>query len=58
MKEAWSWSRHPVNITCLAEGIPNATISWKLNERDIDKDPSFKKIGNGPQSTLIVSNCK
>ena len=54
-KEAWSWDRKPVNLTCIAAGIPNATISWKLNEKDIDRDPSFIKIGNGPQSTLIVS---
>lgn len=55
MKEAWSWSRNPVNLTCLAEAIPNATISWKLNERDIERDPNFKKFGNGPQSTLLVT---
>lgn len=55
MKEAWSWNRIPVNLTCLAESIPNATITWKLNERDIERDPNFKKYGNGPVSALLVS---
>lgn len=59
IKEAWSWNKNPVNLTCLAESIPNATISWRLNDRDLEKDrrldPSFKKYGNGPVSTLLVS---
>ncbi|XP_024080358.1 fasciclin-2 isoform X1 [Cimex lectularius] len=55
MKEAWSWDRRPVNITCVAESIPNATITWKLNNRDIEKDPNFRKFGHGPQSTLLVT---
>lgn len=54
MKEAWSWSGNPTNLTCLAEAIPNATISWKLNGKDIDKDPAFRKIDIVGQSTLIV----
>ncbi|XP_054257112.1 fasciclin-2-like isoform X1 [Macrosteles quadrilineatus] len=55
IKEAWSWNRLPVNLTCLAESIPNATITWKLNERDIERDPNFKKFGNGPWSSLLVT---
>jgi len=55
IKEAWSWNRNPVNLTCLAESIPNATINWRLNERDIERDPNFKKYGNGPQSSLLVT---
>lgn len=59
IKEAWSWNKNPVNLTCLAESIPNATISWKLNEKDLERerriDPNYKKFGNGPVSTLLVS---
>lgn len=25
----WSWNARTVNLTCVAEGIPNATIKWK-----------------------------
>lgn len=25
----WSWNGQPVNITCIAESIPNATIKWR-----------------------------
>lgn len=55
MKEAWSWSRLPVNLTCMAESIPNATITWQRNNRDIEQDPSYKKIGQGPISVLQVT---
>ncbi|XP_066902573.1 fasciclin-2 isoform X2 [Halyomorpha halys] len=55
MKEAWSWDRRPVNLTCIAESIPNATITWFLNNRPIEKDSSFLKIGNGPISNLLVT---
>ncbi|XP_075233733.1 neural cell adhesion molecule fasciclin 2 isoform X2 [Lycorma delicatula] len=56
MKEAWSWDKRPVNITCLAESIPNATITWRLNERIIDStNPYFRIFGIGPQSSLLVT---
>ena len=55
LKEAWSWDNHPVNISCIAESIPNATITWRLNEREIDRDGNIQQIGNGPASTLSVS---
>lgn len=25
----WSWNAQPVNLSCIAESIPNATIKWK-----------------------------
>lgn len=25
----WSWNAQTVNLTCVAESIPNATIKWK-----------------------------
>lgn len=55
LKEAWSWDNHPVNITCLAESIPNATITWRLNDREIDRDPNVFQMGSGPESVLRVS---
>ncbi|XP_065563212.1 fasciclin-2-like [Artemia franciscana] len=27
-KEMWTWSQRPVNLTCRASSIPNATINW------------------------------
>lgn len=24
----WSWNAQPVNLSCIAESIPNATIKW------------------------------
>lgn len=24
----WSWNGQPVNLSCIAESIPNATIKW------------------------------
>ncbi|GFG32210.1 hypothetical protein Cfor_02031 [Coptotermes formosanus] len=57
MREAWSWQNNPVNITCLAESIPNATITWhrgdiELNGRYIDNN--IRKFGEGPLSTLQI----
>lgn len=54
----WSWDQRPVNLTCIAESIPNATVRWLLNDREIEKldaGNSFRIIGNGPISTLSVS---
>ncbi|XP_012278809.1 fasciclin-2 isoform X2 [Orussus abietinus] len=51
----WSWEQRPVNLTCIAESIPNATIEWTMNgDQKIDNNPAFKKIGKGPISTLVV----
>ncbi|XP_048516191.1 fasciclin-2 isoform X2 [Athalia rosae] len=50
----WSWDQRPVNLTCIAESIPNATIRWQHNGFEIDNDPQITKIGNGPISTLTV----
>lgn len=55
LKEAWSWDNHPVNITCLAESIPNATLIWRLNDREIERDPNLVQFGSGPESILRVS---
>ncbi|XP_011347037.1 fasciclin-2 isoform X2 [Ooceraea biroi] len=55
-KTIWSWDQRPVNLTCIAESIPNATIHWSLHGRPIDDpvDNYLQKIGNGPISILRV----
>lgn len=58
MQEAWSWDNNPVNITCLAESIPNATITWRMNSIEINEkytDINIRKFGEGPLSSLQVS---
>lgn len=51
----WSWNGKPGNLTCIPEAIPNATIVWKYGGIEIQDNPNFKKIGNGPVSFLIVT---
>jgi len=55
-KTVWSWEQRPVNLTCIAESIPNATIRWTFpgSERPNESDMSIKQIGNGPISILRV----
>lgn len=55
MKEVWTWDRNPINITCVAESIPNATIVWKVNGRDIENDLHLRRYGSGTVSTLYVT---
>lgn len=55
INETWTWERNPVNLTCIAESIPNATINWRLNDRDIENDIHVRKYGSGPVSTLLVT---
>ncbi|KYN04494.1 Fasciclin-2, partial [Cyphomyrmex costatus] len=50
----WSFESRPVNLTCIAESIPNATIRWTLHEQKIDTDPYLQQIGNGPISILQI----
>ncbi|XP_029047712.1 fasciclin-2 isoform X1 [Osmia bicornis bicornis] len=54
-KTVWSWEQRPVNISCIADSIPNATIRWTINgDRKIDNDNMIKQLGNGPLSTLMI----
>ena len=59
MKEAWSWDAKPVNLTCLAEAIPNATISWVFMSNPeyliSESPPDFVIYGTQAVSTLQVS---
>ncbi|XP_067012050.1 fasciclin-2 isoform X2 [Anabrus simplex] len=56
ISEAWTWNHHPINITCLAESIPNATITWTQRGRNITDDPRFVQITKGAESTLLLTN--
>lgn len=57
MTEAWSWQQRPVNLTCLAESIPNATIIWKFRETEIRGNNAFVELLQpGPYSILRVIN--
>ncbi|KAL0114096.1 hypothetical protein PUN28_011428 [Cardiocondyla obscurior] len=51
----WSWEQKEVNLTCIAEGIPNATIRWTIyGDQKIDNDNMIKQIGIGPKSILQI----
>ena len=53
MTEQWSWDQNPINLTCIATGIPNATITWWSRDREIDReiiDRNLKVVGHGPVS--------
>ncbi|XP_029170812.1 fasciclin-2 isoform X2 [Nylanderia fulva] len=50
-----SWEQRPVNLTCIAESIPNATIRWTWRgDQRVDDQVSFQVLGNGPISILEV----
>lgn len=52
----YSWAGHKVNLSCMAQGIPNATIEWRWNGRSIKdmQDKNLQIIVAGPRSDLIV----
>ncbi|XP_037040379.1 fasciclin-2-like isoform X1 [Bradysia coprophila] len=52
---AYSFHRRPVNVTCVARALPEATIAWYWNEKLIsDLDPFFEVINSGSESMLVV----
>jgi len=58
MKEQWSWDQNPINLTCIATAIPNATITWWYRDREINReiiDRNYRVYGHGPRSDLIVT---
>nr|CAH0111202.1 unnamed protein product [Daphnia galeata] len=55
MSEAWSWDNHLVNLTCRAESIPNATISWFLNGRNLENDYNIRMNAFNGESTITVT---
>lgn len=52
----YSWEERRANLSCLAEGFPNATIEWRWNERLIKDlpDRNFEIVGTGPRSDLLI----
>ncbi|XP_031621318.1 fasciclin-2 isoform X3 [Contarinia nasturtii] len=52
----YTWNEQRANLSCLAQGFPNATIEWKWNDRPIKElnDPNLQIEGNGPRSDLLV----
>ncbi|XP_031633951.1 fasciclin-2-like [Contarinia nasturtii] len=52
----YTWNEQRANLSCLAQGFPNATIEWKWYERPIIElnDPNLQIEGNGPRSDLLV----
>ncbi|XP_059352617.1 fasciclin-2-like isoform X3 [Daphnia carinata] len=55
MREAWSWDNHLVNLTCRAESIPNATVSWFLNGRNLETDYNIRMHAFNGESTITVT---
>jgi neural cell adhesion molecule len=58
MSEQWSWDQNPINLTCIATAIPNATLTWWVRDREINReivDRNYNVIGHGPRSDLIVT---
>ncbi|XP_024937315.1 fasciclin-2 isoform X3 [Cephus cinctus] len=51
----YSWEQKPVNLTCIAESIPNATIRWTMHgDEPIRNYPQIRQIGTGPISVLNI----
>ncbi|XP_070156465.1 fasciclin-2 isoform X2 [Polyergus mexicanus] len=51
----YSWEQRPVNLTCIAESIPNATIRWTMfGDRRVEDDVTIQVIDDGPISTLQI----
>lgn len=57
----YSWEERPANLSCLAMGLPNATIEWRWNDRLIrEMQDKFLQIVDCPEqhcprSDLIVT---
>lgn len=53
--EVITWQENPVNITCVARSIPNATIEWWFQDRLLESGSrGFTISGNGPISVLNI----
>ncbi|VVD03758.1 unnamed protein product [Leptidea sinapis] len=51
----WSWNAQPINISCIAESIPNATIKWKFHDLDLIESPQVRIYGSGPISYVTIT---
>ncbi|XP_021944493.1 fasciclin-2 isoform X2 [Folsomia candida] len=61
MKEQWAWDGNPKNLSCLAEAIPNATITWFIVNHPVEipvypnnPDPNIVQYGFQSNSSLQV----
>lgn len=52
----FSWEERLANVSCLAQGFPNATIEWRLNDRIMrnGEDENIEIRGTGPRSDLLI----
>lgn len=52
----YSWEQRKANLSCLAQGFPNATIEWRRDDKLITElfDTNMKVFGTGPRSDLII----
>lgn len=50
-----TWNGNPVNLTCIAEAIPNASISWFYNGQKIQNDDFYTIYGRAGHSNLQVN---
>lgn len=54
----YSWEERRANLSCLAMGIPNATIEWRWNDRLIremyDKNLQIEEDGRGRSDLLVI----
>lgn len=55
VKEVWTWNQMPVNLSCVSESLPNASITWMLSNRVVEDDINVRKYGKGPYSNLQVT---
>lgn len=58
VKEAVTWgTTRAINLTCIAEAIPNASIEWfhGTSFNKINPSSEYKIHGSGPRSDLEVS---
>ena len=63
MVKQWSWDQNPVNLTCIATGIPNATVTWWFRGKEIgrsgagagDLDRNFDVRGHGTDMIMIFT---
>ncbi|CAG0915863.1 unnamed protein product [Notodromas monacha] len=53
----YSWNDNPINLTCIAESIPNATIRWYFSSNRVEasRNKQLTVIGEGPKSILQVT---
>lgn len=53
----YSWEERRANLSCYAQGIPNATIEWRMGERLVKDllDRNFEIVVQGPRSDLLIN---